>query len=418
MVQLTTQLNDLALPKSVITRCCIVGGGPAGMMLGLLLARAGIGVVVLEKHPDFLRDFRGDTVHPSTLQILSEIGLLDRFNELPQHRVHELKIAFGDRLQPFVDFRGLKPFDYLALAPQWDLLNMLADAGHRYPEFDLRMSTEATSLIENNGRIVGVRANSREGRIDIRADLVIGTDGRHSTMRKSAGLEPVEYGAPMDVLWFRVPRQSDDPEDTFGRAAFGHLMVLLNRDDYWQAAFVVAKGDAALIMANPIEGFRADVGRIAPFLAERVDQIASWDAVKFLEVKVNRLRRWHRPGLLLIGDAAHAMSPVGGVGINLAVQDAVAAANLLAPALLATGQPDEAALRAVQKRREWPTRFTQALQMQIQKRVISHALAQSGSSLQMPRLLRWLLRFRAVRNIPARLIGYGVRREHVRPMSS
>ncbi|MGA9333091.1 MAG: FAD-dependent oxidoreductase [Rudaea sp.] len=395
------------------TRCCIVGGGPAGVMLGLLLARAGVRVTVLEKHADFLRDFRGDTVHPSTLQILTELGLFERFNALPQHRAHELKIAFGDRLQPFVDFNGLKPFDYLSLVPQWDLLNLLADAGRQCAEFDLRMHTEATGVIEENGRIIGVRADSPDGALEIRADLVVGSDGRTSTMRGVAGFEPVDYGAPMDVLWFRMPRRRDDSEDTFGRAAFGHLMVLLNRDDYWQVAYVVAKGGADALRARPIGEFRDNVAKIAPFLADRTQTIESWDGVKLLEVKVNRLPQWYRPGLLLIGDAAHAMSPVGGVGINLAIQDAVASANILAPALLAEGMPGETPLRAVQKRREWPTRFTQALQLQIQKRVISRALANSQGQMELPALMRWLLRFRWVRNIPARLIGYGVRPEHV-----
>jgi 2-polyprenyl-6-methoxyphenol hydroxylase-like FAD-dependent oxidoreductase len=383
------------------------------MMLSLLLARSGVKVVLLEKHSDFLRDFRGDTVHPSTLQVLSEIGLLDRFNTLPQHRVHELSIAFGERMQAFVDFNGLKPFDYLALVPQWNFLDLLAQQARTFPGFDLHMSTQATGIIEEGGRVVGVRAKNAQGELQIRADLVIGTDGRHSTLSAAAGLVPVNYGAPMDVLWFRLPRNSDDPKETFGRAAFGHLMVLLNRDDYWQAAFVVAKGEAEKITSGSIQSFREMIGRIAPFLAGRTDQIASWEAVKLLEVKVNRLRQWHRPGLLLIGDAAHAMSPVGGVGINLAVQDAVATANILGPALMAGGEVRDADLNAVQQRRQWPTRVTQAVQLQVQKRVISHALSASGNSFQMPAIIKWLLRFRRMRNIPARLFGYGVRQEHV-----
>ena len=382
------------------------------MMLGLLLARAGIRVAVLEKHADFLRDFRGDTVHPSTLQILREIGLFERFDALKQHRVQELSIAFGDRMQPFVDFRGLVPFDYLALVPQWDFLDLLADAAKACPNFDLRLSTRADALIEQGGRVIGVRTMCGEDSDEIRADLVVACDGRHSTLREAAGLVPVDYGAPMDVLWFRLPRNEDDPREVFGRAAFGHLLVLLNRDDYWQAAYVVAKGAATELRERPIGVFREQIARIAPFLAGRTARIEAWEDVKLLEVKVDRLERWYRPGLLLIGDAAHAMSPIGGVGINLAIQDAVAAANILVPALR-RGVPDDSVLRAVQRRREFPTRFTQGVQRLIQQRVIGRVL---GSTRQpdLPPLLRWLLRFRAVRHIPARVFGYGVRRERVR----
>ncbi len=400
--------------ENVSADCCVVGGGPAGMMLGLLLARSGVRVTVLEKHKDFLRDFRGDTVHPSTLQILREIGLYERFDKLKQHKAYELKIAFGDHMQPFVEFRGLEPFDYLALVPQWDLLDLLASAGREYPNFDLRMSTKATSVIEENGHVVGVRAESAAGDVEIRANLVVGTDGRHSTLRDAAHFAPTEYGAPMDVLWFRVARKPEDPDDVFGRVARGHLMVMLNRDDYWQCAFVVPKGDNDKLRAQPIETFRADVANVAPLIKDRVDTLATWDDVKFLEVKVNRLPTWHKPGLLLIGDAAHAMSPVGGVGINLAVQDAVAAANVLAPALRGGAKPDESVLARVQARRKFPTKFTQALQMQIQKRVVSRALASTTDMTQLPAWIRFLLKFRFVRHIPARLIGYGIRREHVR----
>jgi 2-polyprenyl-6-methoxyphenol hydroxylase-like FAD-dependent oxidoreductase len=401
------------MAENVSAECCVVGGGPAGMMLGFLLARSGVRVTVLEKHKDFLRDFRGDTVHPSTLQILSEIGLYERFDQLKQHKAHDLSIAFGDHLQKFVELRGLKPFDYIALVPQWDFLDLIASAGHDYPNFDLRMSTKATGLIEENGRVVGVRAESVSGDIEIRANLIVGTDGRHSTLRNAANFTPIEYGAPMDVMWFRLPRKPDDTEDVFGRVSRGHLMVMLNRDDYWQCAFVVPKGGDAILRAKPIETFREEVAGVAPMVRDRVDTLASWDDVKFLEVKVNRLASWHKPGLLLIGDAAHAMSPVGGVGINLAVQDAVAAANILAPALRGGGKPDDATLARVQARRDFPTKFTQALQLQIQKRVVSRVLATTGEVTQLPALIRFFLQFRFIRHIPARLIGYGVRREHV-----
>jgi 2-polyprenyl-6-methoxyphenol hydroxylase-like FAD-dependent oxidoreductase len=393
-------------------RCCIVGVGPAGMMLGYLLARGGVPVTVLEKHADFLRDFRGDTVHPSTLQVLDEIGLLEKFDRLPQRKVRNLSLLIEGRMQPMIDFRGLKPFDYMALVPQWDFLDLLASAGRQYPQFDLRMRHEATGLVEENGRVAGVRVRSPEGESELRAGLVVACDGRHSTVRAAAGLRAVDYGAPMDALWFRVPRKESDPEDTFGIVSAGRLMVLLNRTDYWQAAYVVPKGSDDDLRARPIGELRATIAKLAPFLADRPAP-ASWDDVKTLEVRVDRLERWHRPGLLLIGDAAHAMSPIGGVGINLAIQDAVAAANALAPVLRSSEPVGEAPLRAIEARRLLPTKLTQALQLQVQNRVISRALAQSGRPLTVPAFVRALLRLRIVRNIPARLFGYGVRREHV-----
>ncbi len=395
------------------TQCCIVGGGPAGMMLGLILARAGVSVTVLEKHGDFLRDFRGDTVHPSTLAILDEIGLRDRFDKLPQRRVDHLAGIVGGREQQIVDFRGLKPYDYLALVPQWDFLDMLADAGHALPAFDLRMRHAATGLIEEDGRTVGVHVKSPEDDYDLRAALVVACDGRHSTLREAAGLEAREYGAPMDVLWFRVPRKASDPQDTFGIVDRGHMMVLLNRTDYWQVAFLVPKGSDAALRTRSIDALRESVAQLAPFLADRKDAVEAWDKVSTLSVQVARLDRWHKPGLLLIGDAAHAMSPIGGVGINLAIQDAVAAANVLAQALLDGGVIDESLLARIQRRREWPVKVVQRVQMAMQKRLISHVLEQSGEPPRVPAPLRFLLDFRAVRHIPARLFGYGLRREHV-----
>jgi 2-polyprenyl-6-methoxyphenol hydroxylase-like FAD-dependent oxidoreductase len=384
------------------------------MMLGYLLARAGVPVVVLEKHGDFLRDFRGDTVHPSTLQILDEIDLLQRFAALPQRRVDHLAVQIGGQLQQVIDFRGLEPFGYLSLVPQWDFLNFIADEGRgRYPHFDLRMRHEAVGLIEEGGRVMGVRARSPAGDASIRADVVVACDGRHSTLRDAAGLRATDHGAPMDVLWFAIPRDESDPEDTFAIVGVRHMLVLLNRSDYWQAAYVVPKGSDEALRAKPIEELRGSVANLVPFLGKHTRAIASWDDVKTLVVRVDRLERWYRPGLLLIGDAAHAMSPIGGVGINLAIQDAVAAANALAPALHAGGPVGDAPLRSVQKRRLLPTRLIQAVQLQVQKRLISKALAPSETPPQIPAVLRFLLRFRAVRHIPARLIGYGVRREHV-----
>ncbi len=395
------------------TRCCIVGGGPAGMMLGLLLARAGVPVTVLEKHGDFLRDFRGDTVHPSTLAILDEIGLRERFDKLPQRRVDHLSGIIGGREQQIVDFRGLEPYDHLALVPQWDFLDMLADAGREFPAFDLRMRHAATGLIEENGRTTGVRVQSPDGGYELRADLVVACDGRHSTVRGSAGLRAREYGAPMDVLWFRMPRRESDPQDTFGIVDRGHMMAMLNRNDYWQTAFLVPKSGDAALRAQPIDALRESVVRLAPFLADRRDAIESWDKVSTLSVQVDRLERWHRPGLLLIGDAAHAMSPIGGVGINLAIQDAVAAANALARPLRSGGVIDEPLLSSIQRRREWPVKVVQRVQIVMQKRLISRVLEQSGEPPRVPALLRFLLGFRAVRHVPARLFGYGLRQEHV-----
>lgn len=395
------------------TRCCIAGGGPAGMMLGLLLARAGVPVTVLEKHGDFLRDFRGDTVHPSTLAIIDELGLRERFDKLPQRRVDHLAGIVAGREQQLVDFRGLKPYDSLALVPQWDFLDMLAEAGRKLTAFDLRMRHQATGLIEENGRVTGVHVKSPDGDYDLRAELVVACDGRHSTLREAAGLEARDYGAPMDVLWFRMPRRESDPQDTFGIVDRGHMMVLLNRTDYWQVAFLVPKGSDAELRARPIDALRETVAQLAPFLADRKDAIEAWDKVSTLSVQVDRLQRWHKPGLLLIGDAAHAMSPIGGVGINLAIQDAVAAANALAQPLLGSGAIDESLLAQTQRRRELPVKVVQKVQIAMQKRLISRVLEHSGKPPRVPALLRFLLGFRAVRHIPARLFGYGLRQEHV-----
>ena len=403
----------MMMPSIADTRCCIVGGGPAGMMLGYLLARSGVSVVILEKHADFLRDFRGDTVHPSTLQILQEVELLEKFDRLPQRKVEHLSVSIRGRLQQVIDFRGLKPFAYLSLVPQWDFLDLLADEGQRYPHFDLRMRHEAIGLIENAGRVSGVRVRSPNGESTVQADLVVACDGRHSTLREAADISRRDYGAPMDVLWFRVPRKHNDPEDTFAIVDAGHMMVLLNRTDYWQVAYVVPKGSDETLRAQPVETLRDSVAELAPFLKNSVRALATWDEVKTLVVRVDRLERWYRPGLLLIGDAAHAMSPIGGVGINLAIQDAVAAANALASNLRNGNPIQETLLCEVQQRRLPPTRIIQALQVQAQNRLISKALEKSGDSPEFPSILRWLLRFRPVRNIPARLIGYGIRCEHV-----
>jgi 2-polyprenyl-6-methoxyphenol hydroxylase-like FAD-dependent oxidoreductase len=394
-------------------RCCIVGGGPAGMMLGYLLARSGIQVAVLEKHRDFLRDFRGDTIHPSTLQVMSDLGILDEFLERPHQKVDRLAGQVGDEKLTIADFSHLPVrCPYIAFMPQWDFLDFLHRQASGYPGFSLLMETDVRGLIERNGVVGGVRAVTPVGELVVRADLVVGADGRHSTVREEAGLECVDLGAPMDVLWMRIPRKPDDPAETFGRIDRGGMLVLIDRRDYWQCAFVIEKGSAAAVRSRGIEAFRADVARFAPFLADRVGTLKNWDEIKLLTVAVNRLRRWYRPGLLCIGDAAHAMSPVGGVGINLAIQDAVAAANILAEPLRERAAGSDA-LRLVQRRRSFPARATQRLQLFVQDRVIRRALA-GGSRPALPAPARLLRRFPALQRIPGRLIGLGIRPEHPR----
>jgi len=384
------------------------------MMLGLLLARAGVPVTVLEKHKDFLRDFRGDTVHPSTLELLRDLGLLERFLQLPHRREEQLLVQFTDGLMAFADFRGLQPFPYLALVPQWDFLDLLAAEARRYPHHTLLMRTEATALIREGGRVTGVEANSPEGPLTVRADLVVGTDGRRSTLRAAAGLVPREFGAPMDVLWFRLSRQPGDLDHTYGIAGRGKLMALINRDDYWQAGLIIPKGSGEQRRARPIEAFRQEIAGIAPFLGDRSGEIKSWQDVSLLSVSVDRLARWHLPGLLLIGDAAHAMSPVGGVGINLAIQDAVATANIVGPALRGGEPIDESVLRRVQARRMLPTRIVQGIQRAMQRNVLEKVLSQDGPPPAAPGALRMLFAFAWVRRIPARVFGLGFRRERLR----
>jgi 2-polyprenyl-6-methoxyphenol hydroxylase-like FAD-dependent oxidoreductase len=397
---------------TVVTTCAIAGGGPAGIMLGFLLARAGVRVVVLEKHADFFRDFRGDTIHPSTLQLMVELGLLDEFLKLPHQRVDRMSMQIGDQHVRMVDLTHLPTHcKYIALMPQWDFLNFIAAQGKRYEGFDLRMQAEATDLIEEGGRVVGLRARTAGGDIDIRADLVVGADGRHSTVRDKGGFTSDDYGAPMDVLWFRLPRKETDDSETFGHIEAGVMMIMLNRGDYWQCAYVIPKGGIDRVKAEGLDAFRKRVQFMSPFLADRIGEITSFDDVKLLSVAVDRLRQWWRPGLLCIGDAAHAMSPIGGVGVNIAVQDAVAAANRLAAPLKA-GTVTEDDLRAIQVRRTFPVRFTQAIQLIMQNRIIRPALA--GTQRPKPPLLFKLLELiPMLQRIPGRLLAVGVRPEHV-----
>jgi 2-polyprenyl-6-methoxyphenol hydroxylase-like FAD-dependent oxidoreductase len=386
---------------------------PAGMMLGFLLARAGVDVVVLEKHADFFRDFRGDTVHPSTLELMYELGLIDEFLKLPHQKVETLTGQVGAEHLRMVDFRHvLTHCKFVALMPQWDFLNFLTQQGTRYKTFDLRMNAEVTDLVEEDGRIVGLRATTPDGTLTIRAQLVVGCDGRHSTMREKAGFESDDYGAPMDVLWFRMSRKQSDSTDTFGHIEAGKLMVMLDRGDYWQCAYVIPKGGIERVKSEGLKAFRKRVIEMSPFLADRVGELESWDDVKLLSVIVDRLRRWWRPGLICIGDAAHAMSPIGGVGINMAVQDAVAAANRLASPLR-SGTVTDDDLQVIQKRRALPVRFTQWLQLTIQKRIISRVLV-SRQRPKPPLFFKLFGIFPVLRRIPARLIGIGIRPEHVR----
>ena len=394
------------------TTCCVAGGGPAGIMAGFLLARAGVRTIVLEKHKDFFRDFRGDTIHPSTLQVMHELGLRDDLLKLPHQEIGELHGFVGDSDIKIGDFSRLPTVcKFIALMPQWDFLNFLAERARRYPGFALHMETEATDLIVERDRVVGLRAQSPDRQIDIRADLVIGADGRHSTVRERAGLEVMNFGAPIDVLWMRLSKREGAAQQTAGRFNYGRLFVMLDRGDYWQCAYVIRKGGFEEVRARGLDALRGDIVKIAPFLRDRIEELKDWDDVKLLTVVVDRLKQWWRPGLLCIGDSAHAMSPMGGVGINLAIQDAVAAVNILAVPLRG-GAVSVQHLAAVQQRRMLPTRLTQGLQVFMQDRVISPALG-SDNPISAPWLLRLFNRVAWLPRIPARVVGIGFRPEHV-----
>jgi 2-polyprenyl-6-methoxyphenol hydroxylase-like FAD-dependent oxidoreductase len=383
------------------------------MVLGLLLARAGVDVAVLEKHGDFLRDFRGDTIHPSTLEVLSELGLLDEFLKRPHQEARALTGYVGDVEVPIADFTHLPTHcRFIAFMPQWDFLDFIAEQARRYPTFHLMMRAEVTALLEEEGKVVGVHAETEDGPVEVRAGLTIGADGRHSTVRAQGRFEVEDIGAPMDILWMRLSRRPEDPEQPLGRFDRGRIFIMIYRGDYWQCGFVIPKGGYDAIRGRGLEAFRQEIVAIAPFVRDRVEELKTWDDVKLLTVAVNRLPVWYRPGLLCIGDAAHAMSPVGGVGINLAIQDAVATANLLTRPLLENRLVTDD-LRKVQSRRMMPTRLTQYLQVMIQNRVIGRVI-EGRERLSLPWPLKLLRRFPMLRRIPARLIGIGVRPEHVR----
>jgi 2-polyprenyl-6-methoxyphenol hydroxylase-like FAD-dependent oxidoreductase len=394
------------------TRCVIVGGGPAGMMAGYLLARAGVPVVVLEKHADFNRDFRGDTIHPSTLELMYELGLLEEFLKLPHQELRELRAVVNGQKVPAADFTKLPTrCKFIAFMPQWDFLNFLSSHAKRFPTFQLFMEAEVVDLLMEDSRVVGVRAKTARGELEVRADLVIGADGRHSALPARAGLEQREFGVPIDVLWMRISKKQGDPKQTLGFFQHGKLVVLLDRDDYWQCGFVIPKGAFDEIKARGLTQFQNDLASFADFLRDRVAELDDWSKIKLLTVQVNRLRDWCCEGLLCIGDSAHAMSPAGGVGINLAIQDAVATANLLAEKLQ-RGPVHVGDLRKVQARREWPTRLIQGMQVFIHRRIVT-GRASGEERTSIPFVLRLLKWFPILRQIPARFIGMGPRPEHV-----
>ena len=398
--------------ETLETTCCVVGGGPAGMMLGYLLARSGVAVTVLEKHNDFFRDFRGDTVHPSTLEVMYELGLLEDFLKIPHQRLTSIGGVFGDFEFRAADLRRVPArCKFVALMPQWDFLNFLSERAKNFPAFDLRMRHEAVDLLRAHGRVAGVVARTPEGTVEIRADLVVGCDGRHATTRRVAQAEVIESGVPIDVLWFRISRETNDPEQLFGNVNYGRVLILINRGGYFQSGLIIRKGSFEEMKRDGLDAFRQTIRRIAPYLGDRVEELRDWEQIKLLSVQINRLRRWHSPGLLLIGDAAHAMSPAGGVGINLAVQDAVAAASLLADPLRER-QVTETLLARVQLRREFPTRVTQFMQANAHKG-FEYVFRHPGA-IKAPWQLKVAANVPGLRHIVARVVGIGVRPEHIR----
>ncbi len=402
------------MPEPIRVQCCIAGGGPAGMMLGYLMARAGVKTLVLEKHADFLRDFRGDTVHPSTLQAMADLGLIDAFLKRPHSALHRIGVEIdGERLE-VVNFDHL-PVDYrfVAFMPQWEFLNFLAEEGRKLPALTVRMQAQATGLIEADGRCVGLAARTPEGAIEIHADLVVGADGRGSILRDQAGLKVQTLGAPIDVLWFRLSRDPKDEDQLLGRVNHGYFIITIDRGDYWQCAFVIPKGGLEAVRAEGIEAFRRKVADAAPFLEGKTAELRSFDDLKPLTVTVDRLERWSKPGLLFIGDAAHAMSPIGGVGINLAIQDAIAAANRLAEPLAAGRPLGDHDLDAVRRRRLPATRIIQGFQVLAQDRLFKPGLEDGRAKID-PAPIRLIAHLPLLGRLAARMIGLGVRLERVK----
>ena len=399
--------------EKLSTTCCIAGGGPAGMMLGYLLARAGVDVIVFEKHGDFFRDFRGDTIHPSTLEVMYELGIGDDLLKLPHQEYPEIGGEIGDFHFVAADFSHLPTHcKFVAFMPQWDFLDFLSQRAGRFPTFHLKMKHEVTDLIRENGRVVGVSGKTPDGDFEVRADLVVGADGRASCVRQHSGLHVTDIGAPFDVLWMRLSRKPDDPEHTLGNFRRGKAFITINRRDYFQCGYLIKKGEFDHIKQRGLPKFQADIADVTPFLRDRVRELDSWDKIKLLTVQINRLQSWHLRGLLCIGDAAHAMSPVGGVGINFAIQDAVATANILAEPLRKKELTEELLTR-VQERREEPAKLMQNLQVFIQNNVLIPALSTPNDP-PIPWQVKMLNRFPILRRIPGRLIGLGFRPEHVR----
>jgi 2-polyprenyl-6-methoxyphenol hydroxylase-like FAD-dependent oxidoreductase len=410
-------LND-ERGETLETTCCIAGGGPAGMMLGYLLARAGVDVAVLEKHKDFLRDFRGDTIHPSTLEVMHQLGLLDELLQIPHDEATQITGVVGDNDVTVADFTHLPTHcGFVAFMPQWDFLNFLARKAQAFPTFHLLIEAEATDLIEEDGHVAGLRVKTPAGPLDVRSALVVGADGRGSVVRERSGLKVDDIGAPIDVLWFRIARQEGDANQPLGRFNRGKILVMLFRGDFWQCAYVIPKGGLDQIRERGLPAFRSDIAEIGKLPAARVAEITDWDQIKLLTVRVDRLEKWWRPGLICIGDSAHAMSPIGGVGINLAIQDAVAAANLLTRPLR-DGTLTDDDLERVQHRREFPTRATQQFQVFIQERVIRRTIGGGADQASLPLPLRLLERFPRLRELTARLLGLGVRPEKVEPIDT
>ena len=398
-------------PSDARTRCVVVGGGPAGIMTGYLLARAGVDVIVLEKHADFFRDFRGDTIHPSTLEVMHELGLLDEFLKLPHQELREIRGIFNGHPVPMADFSRLPTHcKFIAFMPQWDFLNFLAEKAKAFPTFELRMRYEVVDLLWDGDCVTGVRAKTPDGEHELRADLVIGADGRHAITHTRATLELQEFGVPIDVLWMRLSKRANDPPQSLGFFQHGKLLVLLDRGDYFQVGFVIPKGGLDEIKKRGLPALHSDIVQLGPFLRDRIAELDDWEKIKLLTVQINRLKKWCREGLLCIGDNAHAMSPAGGVGINLALQDAVATANLLA-AKLRERPVTVSELEEVQKRREWPTRVIQSMQAFIHRNVVTGR--STGSDDKLPPFLRLFLWFPFLRALPARFIGLGLRPEHV-----